>query len=86
MMWAFNVGFRNLFLGAGVITGLVLLNTGQEVVGTTLVIFCCLNMVLSALLMGVSDLLGHYPKRGDSVPGTIAASAPALIALIAAAF
>ncbi|GIH96447.1 hypothetical protein ACFFMN_22120 [Planobispora siamensis] len=40
-------------------------------------------MVLSAWLMGVSDLLGHYPRRGDSVPGTIAASVPALIALIA---
>ncbi|GIH78357.1 DUF1304 domain-containing protein [Planobispora longispora] len=86
MMWAFNVGFRNLFLGLGVITGVVLLNTGREAAGTTLVIFCCVNMVLSAWLMGVSDLLGHYPERGASVPGTLAASVPALIALIAAAF
>ncbi len=85
-MWAFNVGFRNAFLGAGVVIGLILLHNGDESAGRTLVIFCCANMVLSAFLMGVSDLIGHYPKRGDSIPGTLAASVPALIALVAMAF
>ena len=85
-VWAFSVGWRNFFLGAGVITGVALLNVGRETIGATLVVFCCLNMVLSAWLMYVSDLLGQYPKRGDSVPGVLAASVPAFIALIVALF
>lgn len=86
MMWAIPTGFRNLLIGLGVIAGVVAVNTGHVVVGYTLVVYCCVNMVLSGATMGLADWLGHYPKRGDSVPGTLAATVPALIALIALAF
>jgi putative membrane protein len=86
MMWAIPIGVRNLLIGLGVIAGLVALHTGNEVVGRTLVIYCCTYMVLGGSTMAIADWLGHYPKRGDSVPGTIAATAPALMALIAATF
>jgi putative membrane protein len=83
MMWAIPVGVRNLLIGLGTIIGLVALHTGNDVAGRALVIFCCAYMVLGGLSMGLADWLGHYPKRGDSVPGTVAATVPALIALIA---
>jgi putative membrane protein len=86
MMWAIPTGFRNLLIGLGVIAGVVAVNTGYVVVGYTLVIYCCANMVLSGATMGLADWLGHYPKKGDSVPGTLASTVPALIALVALAF
>ncbi|MDQ0617283.1 DUF1304 domain-containing protein [Arthrobacter globiformis] len=86
MMWAIPTGFRNLLIGLGVIAGVVAVNTGYMVVGYTLVIYCCANMVLSGATMGLADWLGHYPKKGDSVPGTLASTVPALVALIALAF
>jgi len=36
--------------------------------------------------MAVADARGHYPRKGDSIPGTLAATLPALFALVAAAF
>jgi putative membrane protein len=56
------------------------------VVGYTLVVYCCLNMVLTAPAMFLADMQGHYPKRGDSIPGTLGATVPALIALVALPF
>lgn len=86
MMWAFNMGFRNLFLGIGVIVGLVLLHAGDVATGRTLVIYTCAYMGLAGLTMGVSDGLGYYPAKGDSAAGTIGAAGPPLIALAALAF
>lgn len=86
MMWAFNMGFRNLFLALGVIGGLVLLHTGYPVIGATLVIYNCAYMALAGLTMGLSDGLGYYPEKGDSVAGTVGAAGPPLVALVALAF
>ena len=86
MMWAIQVGFRNLLIALGVIAGLVALNTGNDVVGRTLVTYCCAYMVLGGSTMALADALGHYPRKGDSIPGTLAATVPALIALVASAF
>ena len=86
MMWAIPVGFRNLLIALGVIAGLVALNTGNDVVGRTLVTYCCAYMVLGGSTMALADALGHYPKKGDSIPGTLAATVPALIALAASVF
>ena len=83
MMWAIPTGFRNLLIGLGVITGLTLLHIGHEDAGRALVVYCCIYMVLAGSSMAVADWLGHYPKRGDSVPGTLAATLPALLALVA---
>jgi putative membrane protein len=86
MMWAIPVGFRNLLIGLGVITGLVALHTGHEQAGRALVLFCCAYMLLGGSTMALADALGDYPRKGASIPGTLAATVPALIALITAAF
>jgi putative membrane protein len=86
MMWAIPTGFRNLLIGLGALAGVVAVNMGHLVVGYTLVVYCCSNMVLSGATMGVADWLGHYPKKGDSIPGTLGATVPPLIALIALPF
>jgi putative membrane protein len=83
-LWAFVVGFRNVLSGAGTIIGLVILHTGDEVVGRTVVLVACLYMLLASLAMGVADLLGHWRPRGGSVMGTVASSALPLVALVAA--
>jgi putative membrane protein len=82
MMWAIPTGFRNLVIGLGVLAGVVAANMGHVVVGYTLVIYCCVNMVLTAPAMFLADMQGHYPKKGDSIAGTLGATVPALLALI----
>jgi uncharacterized membrane protein len=82
MMWAIPTGYRNLVVALGVVAGLVAVHIGELVVGYTLVVYCCLNMVLTAPTMLMADLQGHYPKKWESVPGTLAATLPALLALV----
>ena len=82
MMWAIPTGYKNLIIALGLAAGLVAVNIGELVVGYTLVIYCCLNMVLTAPTMLLADLQGHYPKRWESIPGTLAATVPALLALL----
>ena len=82
-MWAFVVGFRNLLAGIATIVGLVILHTGDEVVGQAVVITSCAYMLLASLAMGVADALGYWRPRGGSVLGTAASSLPALVALVA---
>lgn len=86
MMWAIPTGFRNLLIGLGALAGVVAVNVGYLVVGYTLVIYCCANMVLSGATMALADWLGHYPRKGDSIPGTLGATVPPLVALIALPF
>jgi putative membrane protein len=83
--WAFVVGWRNLLAGAGTITGLVILHSGDEVVGRTVVLTDCAYMLVAGLAMGVADLIGIWEPRGDSVRGTIGSSVPPLVALVAVA-
>ena len=84
-LWAFVVGFRNLLSGAGAIIGLVILHTGNEAVGRTVVLVACWYMLLASLAMAVADLLGHWRPRGGSVMGTVASSVLPLVAIVAAA-
>lgn len=86
MMWAIPTGFRNLAIALGFIAGVVLVNTGSVDSGRTLVVACCCYVLLTGPTMFLADLLGHYPKRGDSIPGTLGATVPAALALIAMAF
>ncbi len=83
-MWAFVVGFRNLLAGIGTIVGLIILRTGDQPVGTAVVVTSVWYMLLASLAMGLADALGYWRPRGGSVIGTIASSLPPLIALIAA--
>lgn len=85
-LWAFAVGARNLLAGVGVIIGIVILQTGNEVVGSVVVLTVCWYMLLASLAMGVSDLLGLWRPRGGSVNGTVGSSLFPLIAIIASAF
>ena len=82
MMWAIPTGYKNLVIALGVLAGVVAANSGQLVVGYTLVVYCCANMVLTAPTMLLADLQGHYPRKWESLPGTLAATLPALVTLI----
>lgn len=68
------------------IIGVVLYRSGQDIAGQTLVLYGCAYMVIGGLAMAVADALGHYSRRGESIPGTIGATLPAAIALVAAAW
>jgi putative membrane protein len=83
-MWAFCIGARNALAGAGTIAGLVILHSGDATVGRAVVITCVAYMRLASLAMGVADALGYWRPRGGSVLGTVASSAPPLVALVAA--
>ena len=83
-MWAFVVGFRNLLAGIGTIVGLVILHSGDETVGRTVVLTASAYMLLASLAMGVADLLGLWRPRGGSTIGTVGSSLPPMVALIAA--
>jgi putative membrane protein len=49
-LWAFGVGFYNLFLGSGAVAGVISWSAGNETVGLTLVIYLCLCMFLSGIV------------------------------------
>jgi putative membrane protein len=85
-MWAFCIGFRNALAGIATIVGLVILWTGDQVIGQAVVVTALCYMLLASLAMGIADLLGLWRPRGGSVRGTLASSLPPLVALIAAAF
>lgn len=84
-LWAFAIGAHNLVVGLGTILGLVILHTGDEVVGKTLVLAGCVFMFLGGPIMALADMLGFYPRRGDSVIPDIASGLLPLVALVAAA-
>lgn len=73
---AFNQGFYNLFLAAGIMLGLVLVATGQEVAGRGIVLFAC------ACMVGAGIVLVATNRRFLSAAAIQAA--PPLVALIAA--
>jgi putative membrane protein len=90
-LWAFGVGFYNLFLGCGLIIGVVAWWTGQVVVGRTLVTYLCWVVFLAGIVLLIADRLGFYRERGNAaigqgVIGAIGQSTPPLIALIALLF
>lgn len=84
-LWAFGVGFYNLFLACGTITGVVAWMAGNEVVGRTLVIYTCLFMFLSGIVLFIADRMALGRKRGTGVGGALGQAVPPLIALVAAA-
>jgi putative membrane protein len=52
---AFNQGFYNLFLAAGVFAGLFLMQTGHVRAGMILVAWNCLSMLAAAIVLTVSS-------------------------------
>ena len=83
-MWAFVVGFRNLLAGIAAVVGLIMLQTGDETVGRTVLLTTMSYMVLASLAMGIADALGYWRPRGGSILGTVASTVPPLVALVAA--
>jgi putative membrane protein len=83
-LWAFNVGFYNLFLAGGTITGVIIWIAGADETGRTLVIYTCAFMVLAGIVLYVSDRMALGRSRGAGVRGALAQSGPPLVALVAA--
>jgi len=52
---AFNQGFYNLFLAAGVVVGLVLIGTGAVEAGRAVVLFACACMVGAGVVLLLSS-------------------------------
>jgi len=82
-VWAFGVGFYNLFLACGMIAGVIAWMSGNETVGRTLVTYICLVMILGGISLVTADRLGFGGERGKSIVGALAESLPPLIALVA---
>lgn len=85
-LWAFGVGFYNLFLGCGTIAGVIAWSIGSETIGRTLVIYTCWFMFLSGIVLFIADRMALGRPRGSGVGGALGQGIPPLIALIAAAF
>jgi putative membrane protein len=79
-----RVGFYNLFLGCGMVVGVIAWMSGNETVGRTLVTYICLFMVLSGIVLFIADRLGFGGERGKSIGGALSQSLPPLVALTAA--
>jgi putative membrane protein len=84
-LWAFGVGFYNLFLALGMITGVVAWIAGNEQVGRTLVVYLTLFMFLSSIVLFVADRMDMGRPRGKGLGGAMGQGIPALIVLIAVA-
>jgi putative membrane protein len=83
-LWAFNVGFYNLFIAAGLITGVIIWMNGNEPVGRALVIYLCLFAFLAGIVLFASDRLALSRPRGTGVGGALSQGVPPLVALTAA--
>ncbi|MBM7785550.1 DUF1304 domain-containing protein [Tenggerimyces flavus] len=83
-VWAFNIGFYNLFLAIGAIVGVILWWAGNDVAGRTLLVFTMAAMFLAGCVLFLSDRLGL--RTGGSITGPLGQAIPPLIALIALAF
>ena len=82
-LWTFGLGFYNLFLGLGMIAGVVAWATGAEVVGRTLVLYITAFMVLCGVVLFVDDRLGYGRVRGKHIGGAFGQAVPPLIAMVA---
>src|SRR4029450_1249566 len=78
-VWAFGVGFYNLFLACGMIAGVIAWMSGNETVGRTLVTYICLVMVLGGIVLFIGERLGFGGDRGKSIAGALSESVPPLI-------
>lgn len=83
-VWAFNIGFYNLFLGVGAIVGVFLWWGGNDVVGRTLLAFTMASMFLAGCVLFLSDRLGL--RSGGSIAGPLGQALPPLFACIGLAF
>lgn len=83
--WAVGLGFYNLFIGCGLVTGVLAWMTGAETLGQALVIYLCLFTLLSGFVLLVGGRITRGRTRGTEIAGALAQGAPPLVALVAAA-
>lgn len=81
-LWAFCVGFYNLFLALGMVGGVWLWAAGEESAGRILVVYICLFMALGALVLLVADRRAMGRPRGSGVGGVVGEGALPLAALV----
>lgn len=81
-LWAFGVGFYNLFLACGVIAGLIALHCGQELVGRTLIFYVSWFMVGGSVVLAVADQLAMSRPRNQAWGGVAAEGIPPLVVLL----
>jgi putative membrane protein len=81
-LWAFGVGFYNLFLACGLIAGLVALHGGQELVGRTLIFYVSWFMLAGSVVLAVADQLAMSRKRNQAWGGVAAEGVPPLVVLL----
>lgn len=82
-LWAFNIGFYNLFLAAGMISGVIAHWAGYDLVGRTLVLYCCSFALLAGIALFASDRMALSRKKGDGIIGSLAQTVPALVTVVA---
>ncbi|HMI34417.1 MAG TPA: DUF1304 family protein [Propionibacteriaceae bacterium] len=68
-LWAFNIGFYNLFIAGGLIAGVIIWINGNESVGRAYVIYLCLFAFLAGIALFASDRLALSRPRGTGVAG-----------------
>ncbi|SDU13913.1 DUF1304 domain-containing protein [Jiangella alkaliphila] len=71
-VWAFNQGFYNLALAAGVLIGVGVWAVDEDAVGKTLVVFGCAAMVLAGIVLFVSDRRLWQGAVGQALPPAVA--------------
>jgi putative membrane protein len=76
--FAYNQGFYNLFLAAGIAIGLVLVGVDQAAAGHAIVLFACGSMVAAGVVLVV-----HNPRflRAAAIQAV-----PPIVAILAIAF
>lgn len=82
-LWAFGVGFYNLFIACGLVAGVLAWAGGDEAVGRALVVYLCLFTFLSGLVLLAADRLGYSRRRGSQIGGAFGQAVPPLVALVA---
>ena len=76
-LWTVNQGFYNMMYGAGALVGVLLVNTGQETVGRTLVLFTAASHVVLGIVLVVSE-----PKLWRGAVGQAGVAALTLVATL----
>jgi putative membrane protein len=78
--FAYNQGFYNLFLTAGVVIGLALVATGDIASGRVLVLFACGSMIAAGVVLAL-----HNPRFARAAAIQVVPPLVAVLAILAGA-
>jgi putative membrane protein len=77
--FAFNQGFYNLFLAAGVVIGLALVAMGDVASGRAIALFACSSMVAAAIVLVLHNRTFARAAAIQAVPPLVAIAAALLL-------